>query len=65
MGWPATKCMRQAGIPAATMFVGNSIINIVRSDVPISDIVFTNLGLYVLIWLGVSVLLWGSTRMTG
>ncbi len=63
MGWSATKCLMRTGIPAATMAVGWTLVDIIRAgDAPV-DALVTNILLYGTIWLIVSAFLWVATRV--
>ena len=63
MAWSIGKCLRQAGIPAAVMFVGFSIFDVARHRASIQDAFFSNLLLFTMLWLGVSALAWILTRI--
>jgi len=65
MRWSLSRCLRQAGIPAATMFVGKTIIDVVRDDAVAADAIVGNFGIFAILWLAVAALCWLGSRMTG
>ena len=63
MAWSIGRCLRQAGIPAAVMFVGFSIVDIAKHRASIQEAFVSNLLLFSVLWLGVSALAWVLTRI--
>lgn len=63
MAWSIEKCLRQAGIPAAVMFVGFSFIDVAKYHTSVREAFVSNLLLFAVLWLGVSALAWVVTRI--